>query len=70
MSYTTDSWYEPDDNGNYEYMLVEDHEEKIDQLKSVGADLLSDLIKALKENDEIGIEYTLADLAEHLELKI
>ena len=64
------SWYDEDDRGNDNYMLVEEHEKEIESIKFSGADMLADLIKALGEKNEQNILNTIADLAELLELKI
>lgn len=68
--YAAPDWWYENESCSDEYVLVEDHKKKIEHLKTVGADLLHDLIKAIRENDDIGIQYTIADLAQHLGLKI
>lgn len=54
-----------DDNGK-EYMMVEDHEEAIDDFKIIAAGILKEIICALEKEDAVALGEALDEMAEHV----
>lgn len=54
-----------DDCGN-EYMLVEDHEEAMQDFKNIGSSILKELLIAIKRMDTVALNDAIDEMAEHL----